>query len=56
MHLFNVNIPEKSISLQESSYVLPGDELVLSPPTPIGRIGLGVVSIEEIKIVEKCRI
>ncbi|XP_021963740.1 nitrilase and fragile histidine triad fusion protein NitFhit isoform X3 [Folsomia candida] len=42
MHLFNVDIPEKNISLHESSYVRPGDELVLSEVTPIGRIGLGV--------------
>lgn len=45
IHLFDVDIPEKGLALTESSYVLPGSQLVLSPTTPIGRIGLGVVCV-----------
>lgn len=44
IHLFDVDIPEKKIRLKESSYVKAGSELVLTECTPVGRIGLGVVS------------
>jgi len=45
-HLFDVMIPEENINLRESSYVVPGEEIVDPVSTPIGNIGLGIVSSE----------
>ncbi|KAF2896634.1 hypothetical protein ILUMI_09537 [Ignelater luminosus] len=42
MHLFDVSLPEKNINLKESSYVLPGPEVVPPVDSPIGPLGLGV--------------
>lgn len=43
-HLFDVNLPESGIRLMESDYVLPGK--MIHPPveTPVGYVGLSVVS------------
>ena len=40
-HLFDVNIPG-SVSLNESSYVVPGDRITPPVETPLGQLGLGV--------------
>jgi len=40
-HLFDVNIPG-SVSLSESSYVIPGTHLPHPVPTPLGKLGLGI--------------
>lgn len=44
MHLFDVDIPSKNVKIQESNTVEAGDEI--SPPveTPIGNVGLAIVS------------
>lgn len=39
LHLFDVQIPEKNIFLQESEYVLGGKELVPPVATPVGLLG-----------------
>uniref|UniRef100_A0A8C9WNJ8 Deaminated glutathione amidase n=1 Tax=Scleropages formosus TaxID=113540 RepID=A0A8C9WNJ8_SCLFO len=41
-HLFDVELPEKKVSLKESAFTIPGQSL--SPPvqTPIGKVGLGI--------------
>lgn len=44
MHLFDVNIPEKNIDLRESKYVVSGKEIVPPIHSPIGNIGLMIVS------------
>lgn len=44
MHLFDVDIPSKNIKINESSMIEAGNEI--SPPveTPIGNVGLAIVS------------
>lgn len=44
MHLYDVDMPSKNVKIVESSYVEAGNEI--SPPvkTPIGNIGLAIVS------------
>ena len=44
MHLFDVKIPEKNVDLRESSTVKAGEEIVPPVPTPVGNIGLAIVS------------
>ncbi|XP_068164365.1 deaminated glutathione amidase [Antennarius striatus] len=41
-HLFDVELPEKGISLKESSITIPGPSLVHPVQTPIGKVGLGI--------------
>ncbi|XP_077401382.1 deaminated glutathione amidase [Vanacampus margaritifer] len=41
-HLFDVELPEKGVSLSESAYTIPGPSLVPPVQTPIGKLGLGV--------------
>ncbi|KAM4714342.1 deaminated glutathione amidase isoform 2-T2 [Anableps anableps] len=41
-HLFDVELPEKGVSLKESSFTIPGASLVPPVQTPIGKVGLGV--------------
>lgn len=49
-HLFDLNIPEKGIRLMESDYVLPG-QMVLPPiKTPVGNLGLSVVSFYDLLV------
>ncbi|XP_066995353.2 nitrilase and fragile histidine triad fusion protein NitFhit isoform X2 [Anabrus simplex] len=42
IHLFDVDIPESGVSLKESNYVTPGEEIVDPVETPLGKIGLGI--------------
>ncbi|KAM9833821.1 deaminated glutathione amidase isoform 3-T3 [Syngnathus typhle] len=41
-HLFDVELPEKGVSLSESAFTIPGPSLVAPVQTPIGKLGLGV--------------
>uniref|UniRef100_A0A3Q3NPS8 Deaminated glutathione amidase n=1 Tax=Labrus bergylta TaxID=56723 RepID=A0A3Q3NPS8_9LABR len=41
-HLFDVELPEKGISLKESAFTIPGPSLVSPVQTPIGKVGLGI--------------
>ncbi|XP_068612196.1 deaminated glutathione amidase [Brachionichthys hirsutus] len=41
-HLFDVELPEKGVSLNESSVIIPGPSLVPPVQTPVGKIGLGI--------------
>ena len=40
IHLFDVSIPDKNISLKESATTAPGNKLIIVPHTPLGNIGL----------------
>lgn len=44
VHLFDVVIPEDNVYLQESSFIKAGNEIVSPVETPIGNLGLGIVS------------
>lgn len=44
MHLYDVEIPSNNIQSLESSLIEAGDEIVPPVPTPIGNVGLGIVS------------
>lgn len=37
-HLFDVELPEKGISLKESAFTIPGPSLVSPVQTPIGKV------------------
>ncbi|XP_044040516.1 deaminated glutathione amidase [Siniperca chuatsi] len=41
-HLFDVELPEKGVSLKESAFTIPGHSLVSPVQTPIGKVGLGI--------------
>ena len=41
-HLFDVDIPEKSVRLKESDYVQAGDKIVEPVDSQVGNIGLGI--------------
>lgn len=41
-HLFDVELPEKGVSLRESAFTIPGPSLVPPVQTPIGKVGLGI--------------
>lgn len=41
-HLFDVELPEKGVSLKESSFTVPGPSLLAPVQTPIGKVGLAV--------------
>lgn len=41
-HLFDVELPEKGVSLKESAFTLPGPSLIAPIKTPIGKVGLGI--------------
>ncbi|TMS02410.1 Deaminated glutathione amidase [Larimichthys crocea] len=41
-HLFDVELPEKGVSLKESAFTIPGPCLVSPVQTPIGKLGLGI--------------
>jgi hypothetical protein len=42
--MFDVDIPEKNTRIMESDYVLPGQRLVAPVETPVGKVGLAIVS------------
>lgn len=37
-HLFDVELPEKHVSLKESAFTIPGPTLVSPVQTPIGKV------------------
>ncbi|XP_072315047.1 deaminated glutathione amidase [Eucyclogobius newberryi] len=41
-HLFDVELPEKGVSLKESASTIPGPSLIAPVQTPIGKVGLGI--------------
>ncbi|KAM7366406.1 hypothetical protein PAMP_015845 [Pampus punctatissimus] len=41
-HLFDVELPEKGVSLKESAFTIPGPSLLSPVQTPIGKVGLGI--------------
>lgn len=41
-HLFDVELPEKGVSLKESAFTIPGPSLTSPVQTPIGKVGLGI--------------
>lgn len=41
-HLFDVELPEKGVSLKESAFTIPGPSLIAPIETPIGKVGLGI--------------
>ncbi|XP_028285198.1 deaminated glutathione amidase isoform X1 [Parambassis ranga] len=41
-HLFDVELPEKGVSLKESAFTIPGPSIVSPVQTPIGKVGLGI--------------
>ncbi|KAK5858637.1 hypothetical protein PBY51_002762 [Eleginops maclovinus] len=41
-HLFDVELPEKGVSLKESAFTIPGPYLLSPVQTPIGKVGLGI--------------
>lgn len=43
MHLFDVNVQDGP-RLKESNAVIPGDKIVPPVPTPVGNVGLAIVS------------
>lgn len=47
-HLFDVELPEKGVSLKETAFTIPGPSLVSPVQTPIGK-----VSFYEIRIIIK---
>lgn len=42
--MFDVDIPEKSTRIMESDYVIPGERIVPPVETPVGKVGLAIVS------------
>lgn len=44
MHLFDVDIPEKKIRLKESDMIQRGEKILLPVESPVGKIGLAIVS------------
>ncbi|XP_056883322.1 deaminated glutathione amidase isoform X1 [Takifugu flavidus] len=41
-HLFDMELPEKGVSLKESAFTISGPSLVAPVQTPIGKVGLGI--------------
>ncbi|KAK2862979.1 hypothetical protein Q5P01_002512 [Channa striata] len=41
-HLFDVELPEKGVSLKESAFTIPGPSLMSPVETPVGKVGLGI--------------
>lgn len=50
-HLFDLNIPEKGIRLMESDYVVPGQMILPPIKTPVGNVGLSIVSFYDLLVV-----
>lgn len=43
-HLFDIELPAKKIKLKESDYIEKGSSITAPIDTPIGKIGLSIVS------------
>lgn len=41
-HLFDVELPERGVSLKESAFTIPGPSLIPPVQTPIGKVGLSI--------------
>ncbi|XP_076018693.1 deaminated glutathione amidase [Genypterus blacodes] len=41
-HLFDVELPERDVSLKESAFTIPGPSLMPPVQTPIGKVGMGI--------------
>ncbi|KAG2468895.1 deaminated glutathione amidase [Polypterus senegalus] len=41
-HLFDVELPEKKVSLRESAFTIPGPKILEPLETPIGKLGLAI--------------
>ena len=54
VHLFDVDNPENKITLRESAAVIPGDRIAPPVETPLGKIGLGIVSVSDVQATN-CR-
>lgn len=50
LHLFDVDYKEGNVHLQESSYCKYGDKVVPPVGTPVGNIGLAIVSFSTIHL------
>lgn len=44
MHLYDVEIPSKNINTRESNLIEAGNEITPPVETPIGKVGLSIVS------------
>lgn len=44
LHLFDVSIPEKNVHLRESDFIIGGSQIVKPINTPVGSMGLSIVS------------
>lgn len=44
VHLFDVDIPEKKIRLKESDMIQRGENILPPVESPVGKIGLAIVS------------
>ena len=53
IHLFDVEIPDKKIKLKESDFVQKGESLTEPIETPIGKIGMGIVSMHSCTPIHK---
>ncbi|KAF4533445.1 hypothetical protein B566_EDAN001171 [Ephemera danica] len=53
LHLFDVQLPEKRVFLQESKYVTAGTEIVDPVDTPVGKVGMGIVSFIDMEMMCK---
>lgn len=44
MHLYDVEMPSKNVNVRESSLIEAGNEILPPIETPIGNVGLAIVS------------
>lgn len=51
MHLYDVEIPSKNIHCVESSFIEAGNEIIPPVQTPIGNVGLGIVSFFKLALL-----
>lgn len=49
MHLYNVEIPSKNIKAYESSLIEAGNKILPPIQTPVGNVGLAIVSYFKLK-------
>jgi len=47
LHLFDVDYPEGGAVLKESGYCQGGPGIIAPVPTPLGRLGLSIVSFKD---------
>lgn len=49
MHLYDVEIPSKNIKAYESSLIKAGNKILPPVQTPVGNVGLAIVSYLKLK-------